>query len=183
MRRSRFAAFAAAAFLLARPAAASCGSTTCFLVTHSEEGVETAGAFQIDLSYQYVDQSKKLAGNDGVTEVLVPKVDFEAGEIEPDHHREVSTHGNFVRADLAYGITSRLSAFAHIPLFVEKDHEHFDEAGTPEETFTSGDGTRGFGDVAVGVRYAFLVKAKDLLMASLAVELPKIGRASCRERV
>jgi hypothetical protein len=172
MIRSRVAVMAALAASLIRPAAASCGSTTCFLVTHSEEGVETAGAFQIDLSYQYVDQTKKLAGHDGVTEVLVPKVDFTAGVIEPDHHREVSTRGTIVRADLAYGITSRWSAFVRLPLLVDKNHEHFDEAGTPEETFTSADGTRGFGDVALGVRYAFLVKANDLLMGSLAVKLP-----------
>ena len=172
MRRRRAFVFAALALWLARPADASCGSTSCFLVTHSEEGVETAGAFQIDLSYQYVDQTKKLAGHDGVAEVIVPKVDFEAGVIEPGHHREVSTRGTIVRADLAYGVTSRWSVFARLPLLVDKNHEHFDEAGTPDEVFTAADGTRGFGDVALGVRYAFLVKANDLLMGSLAVKLP-----------
>ena len=112
MRRRRAFVFAALALWLARPADASCGSTSCFLVTHSEEGVETAGAFQIDLSYQYVDQTKKLAGHDGVAEVIVPKVDFEAGVIEPGHHREVSTRGTIVRADLAYGVTSRWSVIS-----------------------------------------------------------------------
>jgi hypothetical protein len=156
----------------ARPVAASCGSATCFLVTHSEEGVETAGAFQIDLSYRYVDQTRKLDGSDGTSEVLVPKIDFEAQAIEPDHHREISTRNALVQLDLAYGITSRVSVFGLLPLMVNKDHEHFDDVGTPDEHFTNADGTRGFGDVALGARYALLVKANDLLMGSLAVKLP-----------
>jgi hypothetical protein len=156
----------------ARPAFASCGSATCFLVTHSEEGVETPGTFQIELSYRYVDQSKKLQGSDGTNVVLVPKIDFEHQTIEPDHHSEISTRNAMVRLDLAYGITSRLSVFGSLPLYVEKDHEHIDDVGTPDEHFTNGDGTRGFGDVAVGARYALLVKANDLLMGSAAVKLP-----------
>ena len=155
-----------------RPGSASCGSATCFLVTHTEEGVETAGAFQIDLSFRYVDQTKKLDGSDTVSEVLVPKIDFESETIEPDHHREISTRNAMLQLDLAYGITSRVSVFGALPLVVSKDHEHFDEAGTPEEHFTNSDGTRGFGDVAVGARYALLVKANDLLMGSVSAKLP-----------
>src|SRR5262245_52521500 len=143
---------AAALLLVAlalRPAAASCGSATCFLVTHSDEGVETAGAFQVDLSYRTVDQTRKLNGSSEASEVLVPKIDFETGEIEPDHHREISTANTQVDLDLAYGITSRVSVFAHLPLVVDKDHEHFDEVGTPEEHFSGVDGGRGFGDVTL----------------------------------
>ena len=160
------------AALTAPPAAASCGSASCFLVTHSEEGVETAGSLQIDLSYGYVDQTKKLDGSRDTNEVLVPKINFEDEVIEPDHHREISTRNTRVRLDLAYGITSRVSVFSSLPLLVDKDHEHFDEAGTPNETFTNTDGTRGFGDVAVGARYALIVKANDLFMGSLAAKLP-----------
>ena len=155
-----------------QPAVASCGSASCFLVTHSEEGVETPGTFQIDLSYRYVDQSKKLEGSHGTNEVLVPKIDFENQTIEPDHHSEISTRNTMVRLDLAYGITSRFSVFGTLPLLVEKDHEHIDDYGTPDQHFTNGDGTRGFGDVVVGARYALLVKANDLLMGSAAVKFP-----------
>jgi len=164
-----------AAFLAvaaAQPGTASCGSASCFLVTHSEEGVEAAGSFQIDLSYRYVDQTKKLDGSHATSEVLVPKINFEQEIIEPDHHREISTRNTMVLLGLAYGITSRVSVFGVLPLFVEKNHEHFDDAGTPNETFTNADGTSGFGDVAVGARYALLVKANDLLMGSVSVELP-----------
>jgi hypothetical protein len=155
-----------------RPSLASCGSATCFLVTHSEEGVETAGAFQVDLSFRYVDQTRKLDGTDKTSEVLVPKIDFESEAIVPDHHREISTRNTLVQLDLAYGITSRVSVFGLLPLMVNKDHEHFDDVGTPDEHFTNADGTRGFGDVALGARYALLVKANDLLMGSLTAKLP-----------
>lgn len=155
-----------------RPGAASCGSASCFLVTHSEEGVEFAGSFQVDLSYRYVDQTRKLAGSHAASEVLVPKINFEEQIIEPDHHREISTRNTMLRLDLAYGITSRVSVFGVLPLFVEKDHEHFDDADTPNPTFTNTDGTRGFGDVALGARYALLVKANDLLLGSVSVKLP-----------
>ena len=154
------------------PVVASCGSASCFLVTHSEEGVETAGAFQVDLSFGYVDQSRKLDGSHGTSDVLVPKINFEDEVIEPDHHREISTRNTLIRLDLAYGITSRVSVFGLLPLLTDKSHEHFDDAGTPEETFTNADGTRGFGDVAVGARYALLVKANDLLMGSIAAKIP-----------
>ena len=160
------------AFAAVRPAVSSCGSANCFLVTHTEEGVETAGAFQIDLSFRYVDQTKKLDGSDAVSEVLVPKIDFESATIEPDHHREISTRNAMLQLDLAYGVTSRVSVFGALPFVVSKDHEHFDEVGTPEEHFTNADGTRGFGDVAVGARYALLVKANDLLMGSVSAKLP-----------
>jgi len=160
------------AIAAAGSAAASCGSSTCFLVTHSEEGVETAGAFQVDLSYRYVDQTRKLDGSSGTSEVLVPKIDFENEVIDPDHHREIGTRSTMLRLELAYGITSRVSLFGDLPLLVDKDHEHFDEVGTPEEHFTNADGTRGFGDVALGVRYAFLVKANDLIVGSASAKCP-----------
>jgi hypothetical protein len=141
-------------------------------VTHSEEGVETAGAFQIDLSFRYVDQTKKLDGTRTVGEVLVPKINFEDATIEPDHHREISTRNTTLQLDLAYGITSRASVFGVLPLVVAKDHEHFDDVGTPDEHFTNADGTRGFGDVAFGARYTLLVKTNDLLMGSVSAKVP-----------
>lgn len=70
-------------------------------MTHAEEGVEAAGAFQVDLSYRYVDQTKMLDGSHATNEVLVPKIDFEDQVIEPDHHLEISTRNTMVRLGLA----------------------------------------------------------------------------------
>ncbi|HUC43449.1 MAG TPA: hypothetical protein VMR65_05390 [Candidatus Sulfotelmatobacter sp.] len=156
----------------AHPTSASCGSASCFLVTHSDLGVETAGSFQVDLSFRYVDQTKKLQGSHSTDEVLVPGIDFESQTIEPDHHREISTRTTTLLLDLSYGVTSRVSVFGVLPLVVDKNHEHFDDVGTPDEHFTNTDGTRGFGDVAVGARYVFLVKANDLLVGGVSAKLP-----------
>ena len=80
--------------------------------------------------------------------------------------------------NLAYGITPRVSVFGVLPLFNDKYHEHVDDVGTPDEHFTNTDGTRGFGDVAVGARYVLLVKANDLLVGARPPGFPP-GRTSC----
>jgi hypothetical protein len=170
--RSRWIGAVLLAVAANRPGAASCGSTSCFLVTHAEEGVEAAGSFQFDLSYRYVDQTRMLEGSHSTSEVLVPQIDFETETIEPDHHEEIGTRNTMVLLNLAYGITSRVSVFGALPLLVGKAHEHFDDSGTPDEHFTNDDGTSGFGDVVAGARYALLVKANDLLLGSLAVKVP-----------
>lgn len=155
-----------------RPAVASCGSASCFLVTQSDEGVKAAGTFQIDLSYRYVVQTKKLKGSDSTGEVLVPGIDFEDKVIEPDHHREISTRTKMLLLNLAYGITPRVSVFGVLPLMTDKNHEHVDDVGTSDEHFTNTDGTRGFGDVSVGARYILLMKTNDLLEGSASAKIP-----------
>jgi len=172
VRRSSCIVALLSAVAVARPGAASCGSAACFLVTHAEEGVEEKGSFQVDLSYRYVDQTRKLDGSHATSEVLVPKINFEDQVIEPDHHLEIGTRNTMVLLGLSYGITSRLSVIGALPLLVGKGHEHYDDADTPNPTFTNDDGTSGFGDVAVGVRYALLVKANDLLMGTASLEVP-----------
>jgi hypothetical protein len=154
------------------PAVASCGSASCFLVTHAEEGVEEAGSFQVSMSYQYVDQTKKLRGSSSTDEVLVPAIDFADQVIEPDHHLEISTRNTMLLMNLAYGVTARLSVFGNFPLVVSKAHEHYDDVGTPDEFFTNNDGTAGVGDVLLGARYALLVKANDLLLGTASIKLP-----------
>jgi hypothetical protein len=154
------------------PAWASCGSATCFLVTHSEQGAQAAGSFRADLSFGYVDQTRKLDGSSSTSEVLVPKINFETGTIDLDHHREISTRNSKLKLDLSYGVNARVSVFGTLPLVVDKSHEHFDDVGTADEKFTSADGTRGFGDLGVGARYAFLVGKTNLLLGSLTVKLP-----------
>ena len=176
MHRQRMCAAAiAVAFAVLIPSSsahASCGSSSCFLVTRSDQGVEEDNAFRVDLSFRYVDQSRKLEGSDDTGEVLVPKIDFENREIEPDHHREVRTQNTQLQVDLAYGLTSRVSLIGSLPLWVNKDHEHFDEVGTPEEAFSNADGTSGFGDVRLGARYAFLVGGHNLLIGTALVKMP-----------
>lgn len=156
----------------AAPSMATCGSASCFLMTGTREGVSTAGSLRFDLSYRYVDQSRRLSGDHSIGEVLTPKIDFEEGEILPDHHREVRTQNTLMELDLDYGITDRFTLSGALPFYNERDHEHFDDAGTPAETFTRQDGTSGFGDVRVGGRYAFFLRPKDMIVAGADLKLP-----------
>jgi hypothetical protein len=155
-----------------RPASATCGATNCFLVTGTQEGIIAAGTLMLDLSYRYVDQSRRLMGDDEVSEVLTPKIDFEDGTIEPGHHREIRTQNTQIQLDLSYGLTGRLTLAASLPLINDRDHEHFDEVGEPEEHFTRTDGASGFGDARLGVRAALLARPRDLLVGGLSLELP-----------
>lgn len=151
---------------------ATCGSANCFLVTGTEEGVGGEGHFTVDLSYRYIDQDRKLAGTKSVSEVLTPKVDFENGVLELDHHSEIRTRNTLVEVDMAYGWTRRLTLAWALPLINQRDHEHFDDADTPTPKFTNQDGSSGFGDVRLGARYLLLVRTKDILVGSLFVKLP-----------
>jgi hypothetical protein len=170
--RSLAAAAALIGCLQAGPALATCGSATCFLVTGTQEGVGTPGRLTVDLSYRYILQDRKLAGTRRVDEVLTPKVDFENGVLEPDHHREVRTQNTLVEIDMDYGLTERLTLAWHLPVINDRDHEHFGDVGTPAEHFTREDGSSGFGDVRVGVRYGLRVRPRNLLVGGLVVKLP-----------
>ncbi len=162
----------ALATLPGEPVLASCGSAACFLITRSDQWVESPGAVHVDLSWRYVDQTLKLDGGHETPEVLVPSIDFENGTIVPNHHREISTRTTTLQVVVAYGATSRLTVFGVLPLLVDKAHEHFEDAGTPEERFTSADGTHGVGDAGIGVRYGLVVRAKDLLFGSFTAKFP-----------
>ncbi len=153
-------------------AEASCGSTSCFLVTGTKEGVGPAGSLTVDLSFHYVPQARKLAGGDRTDEVLTPKVDFEMEMIMPDHHREISTTNMMVQADFVYSVSGRLAVTGMLPLWTVREHEHDDEVGTVDEHFTNADGTSGFGDVRLGVRGVLVQGKTDMLIGSIGAKLP-----------
>ncbi len=153
------------------PLLASCGSANCFLVTGTQEGVSEPGHVNLDLSFRYLPQDRKMQGTHSTDEVLAPKVDFENGVILPDHHREISTLNLLTEADLSVGLTKRAGLSVTLPLFMDREHEHFDDVGTPEEHFTSTDGSTGFGDVRLLGRYAAVVATKDLLVVGGGVKL------------
>ena len=136
------------------------------------EGVHLKGKFGITLSYQFIDQSRKRSGTDHVEEVLTPKVSFEESELEIDHHREIRTQNTLMQLDLNYGVTERLTTTVTFPIINERDHEHFDEVGTPHEHFTREDGTSGFGDMQLGIQYVLFVRFRDMLVVGASLELP-----------
>jgi hypothetical protein len=151
---------------------ASCGSANCFLITGTQEAMNNPGEVTLDFSFRYIPQNRKLQGSQEVGEVLTPMVDFENGTIVPNDHREISTLNMQVNAAFDVGITPRVAMGVELPLFLDKQHEHFDEVGTPEETFTNADGTTGFGDVRISARVSVLSAMKDLLTLGGGVKIP-----------
>lgn len=154
------------------PARASCGTASCPCTTTSTEGVSVAGAFTVDMSFRYIDQDRKLDGSSSTSEVLTPMVDFETGTIEPDDHKEISTASSVVELDMQYGITGHWSVLGQLPLWQDKNHQHYDGVGTPDEAFVPDAGTVGFGDARLGARYAFIAKPSRALFATLSVKVP-----------
>jgi hypothetical protein len=165
----------------AAPALASCGSANCFLVSGVGDAVVEPGQTVVDLSYRYIPQDVKKAGSGHASAVLVPKVDFENGVIVPDHHLEYRTVNMLAELDVTYGLTPNLTLAVAVPFMNDRLHEHVDDVGGADEAFVNTDGTAGFGDVAVGLRYAARTTARAMLTVGAGVKLPT-GEYKLRDR-
>lgn len=156
-------------FMIAAPGAeASCGSANCFLVTGTQEGIANPGQVVIDLSYRFIPMDRIQKGSKKADEALVPRIDFENGEIVPGGHSEYRTNNELAQLDLGVGITPRLALQIAVPFFNLRTHEH---AHVPGD-FTRQDGTSGFGDVRVIAKYALWVGTKNLTVGGLGVKVP-----------
>jgi hypothetical protein len=181
------------------PRAQACDSSSCVLVTRGAGGLKK-GDFSVDLSFRYSDESKRLDGGTSTDNVVIPRIDFDGRRILPGFHREVSGEANSLQADVAYGITSRLSAVVSLPLFSRKayDHTHVpappppttvpaEPAAPPDPNDPHGGGhggpaapipqdrqyrTDGYGDTLIGVRYVLLGASAHRLNAGFSVKLP-----------
>lgn len=179
------------------PVSATCGSAACFLVSGTTQGLLEPGSFRLDLSYQYVDQSRLREESEEVDHVVTPRIDLEHGEIVPLQHREVRTQNLSATLAAQYGVSSRFQVQALLPLVVLREHEHFDAVepeddehhdavpaaatanrravpthGPTELEFTDDDGTLGLGDLQIGGRYGVVMTDRDLLTAAAMIKLP-----------
>lgn len=165
------AAFGAAVFFLAwQSAHASCGGANCFLVTGTLEGIAPRGGVSVDLSYRFVPMDEPQTGSNESAEALVPAIDFEAREIEPDHHRELRTNNELVQLDVAVGISDRTSVAIGLPLINNRLHEHVDLEGGGEEF--SSQTYSGFGDVRIMARHAFHQSLRHLFIGGIGIKTP-----------
>jgi hypothetical protein len=155
-------------------ARATCGSANCFLTT-STDPVLGAGRTTLDLSYRYIPQDRKHSGTRSVSEVIVPAIDFETRTVVPDHHREYRTVNLLGQLDVAHGVAPNVTVAVAVPFYNQRVHEHDDDVdlGTdPAGEFTNADGTSGFGDVAVNVRWAALVGTRHTVVLGAGVKTP-----------
>lgn len=169
-----YAVFLSLFFLLAfiSFAEAACGGSNCSLITGSQSGVTNKGRFIFDISHRYILQEDKQRGSGDASEVLVPKVDFENRELELDHHRELRTINQLTQIDVSYGITQKLTASMNVPFRNDRYHEHDDEVtpSTPAGEFNKVDGTEGFGDITLLLKYAILQTIKHQFVLGAGVK-------------
>jgi hypothetical protein len=147
--------------------ARACDSSSCLLVTRGQNGLLAKGALRMDLSYRSTPMTELLRGSEPVSEVLRPKIDFENRRLLPGFHDELGGRDRFLHLDLAYGLGSRTSLFASIPVITDRN---FDIGHGPvaSETYN----TTGNGDLLLGVRHALMQRAGDSLVAGLMLEAP-----------
>jgi hypothetical protein len=156
------------AFVLVAGEAAACDSSSCALVTRGQGGLLAKKAFRIDFSYRYTDDTVLLDGSSPTDRVYRPKVALELGRIWPAFHRELGGRDSFLQLDLAYGLASRTTLLASVPVLADRSYS-IAHAGIQQDY-----GTTGFGDALFGVRQAIF----GGLVGGLSVKLP-----SARHRI
>jgi hypothetical protein len=101
-------------------------------------------------------------------------VDFDIGELELNHHRELRTLNKIVQFDGSFGLTDIITISANVPAFNDRYHEH-DDGVTPADPageFTNADGSTGFGDVTLSVKVAPLKTQKHHAALGAGIKFP-----------
>ena len=162
----------------------ACGTAGCSLASREEFGLLPRGRFQVDLSFRYVDQDRRLWNHGPVVvsgasdpEVLRPRVDYALGRLVPGYHHDWASRGRYLQVDVAYGLTSRLAVIGSWPLVTDRTLDHLYIPGGATATHTHSGlttparvdlTTRGAGDAQVTVRYALSSK----VLVGVALKAP-----------
>jgi hypothetical protein len=145
-----------------------CDSTGCLLTTKGDTGLLRRGGVRIDVSYRSTSLDTPLSGSTRVGEVRRPWADTVRGQLWESFHRDDAASERFLQMDAAYGVTSRISAFASAPLMAHRSFRIMHGTLSPEAYDYN---TRGLGDVVTGLRVGVLGGPRSLV-GSLAVKLP-----------
>ncbi len=158
------------------PAAhASCASSTCFLVTGTQDGIANPGQVIVDLSYRYISMDRAQRGSRSTSEALTAGIDFETGEIEADHHRELRTLNELAQLDISYGLTPKFAMSVSIPFMNNRYHEHDILANHPPlglHEHYARERISGMGDVRLTGKYALHTRLHHLWVAGLGIKFP-----------
>jgi hypothetical protein len=172
-RKSLWIAHLAAVGLLAAspPSAPACDSTACLMQTRGNNGVPRRGAWTMDLSFRYTDQSVGMEGSQRVDVVRRPWVDFERQHVWPRFHREADGVDRFYQVDAVVGVGWNSAVQVSLPVYAGRTYSIVHGA----DPFTYQ--THGLGDMVVGFRRAL----GGPVVAGLAVKLPT-GRSDLQDR-
>lgn len=155
----------AGALLVPAPARA-CDSSTCLMLTRNTGGLTARGSFLLDLSFRYTDLSARRLGTSPIDTVVKPKVYLEEGILVPGYHEDLRGSESALQLDLAYGLASRTTLYASMPVFGQK---YFEVGHGGFETVYN---VRGIGDLVLGARQALYRTPRQSLVAALGVKLP-----------
>lgn len=180
----RFVPLALAAATLAMPRAVlACTSANCTLLTRTDGSHLSRGSWRVDVGWRFVDQDARRygAGEVEVTgavfaPVLRPRVDFASGRLRPNYHQEFAARQAALQLDVAYGLSTRWSALASVPLRTRYavDHVFFPAPGVDLHADAGPGPSRqtlsiaGVGDAQLGVRFGI----RRGLIAGAALKLP-----------
>jgi hypothetical protein len=176
-----------AATLPARTAPA-CDSTACAIAARSADGAVHAGQWRLEVSGRYIDQSRRLAGTKGTSDVLRPRVDLATGAFDTGSHSELNSSMSAVQIEVGYGLRAGTSVYAALPVYHEAavEHIHFAAftptgdldpehgghgepgAGTP---FALRSTAHGLGDLRLGAVQRLFSGPSDEVSAGLTVKL------------
>jgi len=161
----------AAAALLAVAAeppaqATACDSTTCLMLTRGTAGLLGRGSFQFDVSFRYTDLSARRQGTSSIDSVVRPKVFIERGVIVPGYHQDLTGSESALQVDLAFGLASRTTLYASMPVFGQKYYE------VGHQGFETVYNVRGIGDLVLGARQALYRSPQRTIVAGLGFKLP-----------
>lgn len=174
---------ALAPLLLASRPALSCTSANCTLLTRTDGSHLARGSWRVDLGWRFVDQDARRYGSSevqvtGIEEapVLRPRVDFTSGRLSPNYHQEFAARQAALQLDVAYGLSTRWSALASLPLHssYDVDHVFFPAPGVDLHADAGPNPSRqtlsiaGVGDAQVGLRFGM----RRGLIAGMALRLP-----------
>ena len=163
--------------------AEACGTAACSLSTRTDDGRLAPGRFQVDISYRYLDQDRRLDGDRPVVvtgaadpEVLRPLVDYAGGRFLPGYHHDWGSRASLLQIDVGYGLSPRLGVLAALPVMNRRtvDHLYFPSSGAANHvhlatTISRQDlTTSGFGDAQLSLRFL----AAPRVLTALAVRLP-----------
>jgi hypothetical protein len=152
--------------------AAACDSATCLMLTRGTAGLMGRGSFQVDVSFRYTDLSARRQGSSSTDTVVRPKVFIERGVLVPGYHQDLTGSESALQMDLAFGLASRTTLYASMPVFGQKYYE------VGHQGFETVYNVRGIGDLVLGARQALYRSPQRTLVAGLGFKCPRAKMGS-----
>ncbi|MHC9062758.1 transporter [Nitrospira sp. CMX1] len=152
-----------ASWMTAFPAAASCGSVSCFVVIGSQQAVSPAGVLTVNFNYTYTPNE---IPSTGVNTIPFANSQLKQLILANSKVGQLSTLIKTAALDLNYGLTERVGLEVLIP------YKFVDAVGQIGAGAVSHNSDRGIGDVLAKVKYNMLPTLRSMLVLEMGVFFP-----------